>query len=315
MKILNKENNLIFLLSNIKQREVTIVSAFASQTENIVDLLIKNNNKLELIIGTINSFSSPDFFDHCMNIVGKDFSLRVDFGYQNSTHWKLYLVNPDIVIIGSANFTNTGLSLSRDTCVVIEDKGLFDNYKNEVDNLKNSKNVIESHHEEFKNRLDLYRRSHRRMQAGLVNRIQMNDGVSWLEEESNQLIPLFIWDCLHSKESTKIAHKLLEDDVTGDSKSTIRDFFTYECADGELPYSQGDVVLCLNDKGNHVDFYSFDRIIHKDGINYIYSFKRKRYIRPFAITQKIKNEIKNIVDEWYGEKLIELNRNKIARII
>lgn len=311
MKILKNTDNLHSVLKNIDNKVITIVSAFASGTESVVDLLIKNNNKLRLIIGTINSFSSPDFFDHCLqHIDNENFSLCVDFGYQNSIHWKLYLIEPDTVIIGSANFTNIGLSLSRDTCVVIENSLLLNSYKEEISSIIESKNVIEYRRNDFSTYLEKYRSIHRRMQTSLIRSIQSKDLNEWLEDESNQLLPVFIWDSLHSKNTIKEAHELNDD-----SESELRDFFTYKADREKLPYEQGDMVLCLKDNGSYIDFYSFDRIIIKDNLHYIYSYKRPRYSRPFLLNDKLKKEIKERVATWYKEKISVLNRTDLSSLL
>lgn len=315
MKILNNENNLATFLKGVREREVIIVSAFASGTENIVDLLLGYGNRLELLVGTINSFSSPDFFEYCKNIENEDFSLSVDFGYQNSIHWKLYLIKPATVIIGSANFTNTGLSLMRDTCVVIEDKTLLESYMEELTIMKSSSNVVSCNQKRFQNYLQKYRENHRRMQAGRARSIQASNGDEWLSEEENQLIPVFIWGSRHTKATIEEAHELLKEDSDEKPASMLRDFFTYACDEADLPYSQGDLVLCMNSSGSYADFYSFDRILHEDGLNYIYSYKRKRYTRPFRLSNEIKSEIKNRAEDWYEREVTELGRSDIQDLI
>lgn len=315
MKILNNNMNLATFLESICKREVIIVSAFASGTENVVDLLIKQGNRLELLVGTINAFSSPDFFEHCKNIKNDKFSMSVDFGYQNSIHWKLYLIKPATVIIGSANFTNTGLSLTRDTCVVIENKTLLENYIKELATIKSSSNVVSCDEKRFQNDLQKYRENHRRMQIGRARTVQASNGDEWLTEEENQLIPVFIWDSRHAKSTIDKAHGLLSEETDEMPASILRDFFTYECNEADLPYSQGDLVLCMNSNGSYPDFYSFDRIIHKEGLNYIYSYKRKRYARPFRLSDEIKSEIKNRVESWYEREATELGRSEIQDLM
>lgn len=315
MKILNNENNLAAFLKGIREREVIIVSAFASGTENIVDLLLDCGNRLELLVGTINSFSSPDFFEYCKNIENDNFSLSVDFRYQNSVHWKLYLIKPATVIIGSANFTNTGLSLKRDTCVVIENKALLENYMEELATMKSSSDVVSCNQRRFHNDLQKYRENHRRIQAGRARSVQASNGDEWLSEEENQLIPVFIWDSRHTKATIEEAHELLKEDSDEGSASMLRDFFTYACDESNLPYSQGDLVLCMNSNGSYADFYSFDRILHEDGLNYIFSYKQKRYTRPFRLSNEIKREIKNRVDDWFEREVTELGRTEIQDLI
>lgn len=47
----------------------------------------------------------------------------------------------------------------------------------------------------------------------------------------------------------------------------------------------------------------------------MYSFKRKRYKRPFPLNNEIKEEIKKRVGNWYENKITELDRSEIADII
>lgn len=324
IKILNNEDNLASLLKGVRDTKVTIVSAFASGTEKVVDMLLDNKNTLKLLIGTINSFSSPNFFNHCKNKSIKDnqFSFFVDFGYQKSIHWKLYLIEPDIVIIGSANFTCTGLSLIRDTCVVIQDKKLLEGYIKELSAIKSLENVINSKNkkEQFEKALEKYKENHRRMQAGRLKSIKTVNADEWISDEESQLLPIFIWDSKHTKETIEEAHNLLKEELDEDPPSVLRDFFTCECDNKEdLPYKQGDIVLCMGSRGGYADFYSFDRIIHKDGCCYIYSYKQKHYTRPFILTKEIKDNIK----EWLrdrcledeDEEITEIDREAIRKII
>lgn len=315
MEILNNKDPLASFLKSVSNKEVIIVSAFASGTEDVVDLLLYQGNRLELLVGTINSFSSPDFLDHCKNIEHDKFSLFVDFGYQNSTHWKLYLIKPATVIIGSANFTNTGLSLTRDTCVLIKNKLLLESYIQELAKLKSSKNVLDCNDVNFDDVLKKYRENHRRMQSGRVRAGQAGNATEWLSAEENQLIPIFIWYSKHDKVTKEEANKLFKEDSDEEPSSILRDFFTYDCDEADLPYSQGDMVLCMNSNGAYADFYSFDRILHKDGLNYIYSYKKKRYMRPFKLSKEIKSEIKHRVGYWYEQGITELGRAAIEGII
>jgi hypothetical protein len=315
MNILMEENNLNKYFKELKNKNVCIVSAFASGTEKKLEFMLKGVNKVELIVGTINSFSSPSFFDYCSLLESNDINLWVDFGYQNAIHWKLYLIEPDVVIVGSANFTNTGLSLARDTCVLIKDINLFSSYKKEVEKLKSSKNVFNFKDEKFNGMLEQYRISHRKMQASLARVVQFASVKDWLSDESNQLLPVFVWEHLHSKETLKVGYGLINRDNPDLPKDDIRDFFTLKCERSQLIYEQGDVVLCMNNKGEGIDFYSFDRIINVNGTNYMYSYKRKKYLRPFSLGD-VKKKIKSSIDEWRdGEKnAFMLDRNKLEKL-
>ncbi|OCG21193.1 hypothetical protein A9G22_10240 [Gilliamella sp. App2-1] len=83
MKILSKTNELHETLKNIKDKNIRIVSAFASGTEGVIKSLAANNKSVELIIGTINAFSSIEFIKYCIKLVktNENFKFCVDFRY------------------------------------------------------------------------------------------------------------------------------------------------------------------------------------------------------------------------------------------
>lgn len=310
MEILKNENNLTSYLDKLQDKKITIISAFASKTETLIDSLLANKNSVELIIGTINAFSSPDFIEHCNNIKSSALKFFVDFGYQSSTHWKLYLVAPNTVIIGSANLTSTGTSLCRDTCLVITSQDLYKAYKKEVTQLKKSIFITSSSDEKFSHLFELYKTNHKNMQRALGRGMQYADGREWLKDDTNQSIPVFIWDTRHTEETTKFARTLLHDDTPTTEQPEIRDFFCYE-AEGKCPYSEGDIVLCTSNKGSHLDFYRFDRIIKNENIYYLYCFKQTRYHRPFPVKDR-KQYIKPYLPQWFDRGITELNRDAIS---
>jgi hypothetical protein len=246
--------------------------------------------------------------------VRNNLALFVDFRYQNSIHWKLYLIKPETVVIGSANFTSTGLSLVRDTCIVIEDERLLNNYMTELELIKESINVIGQHMQEFHINLRNYKESHRRMQAALARAARARDANEWLEDEANQLIPLYIWDIPLTEDIMDIAHGLLAEDYAEGLDAGIRDIFTYESDNGDLPYRQGDIVLCMKNNGAHIDFYSFDRIIHHHGLSYIFSYRQNRYMRPFRLDPEIKVNIRRMTNAWWENGVTELTRSEIAEL-
>ena len=315
MEILTKNNNLDNFLRKLSGKVVTIVSAFASGTENVIDCL-KNSNKVELIVGTINSFSSPNFFKHCVGKENLDF--YVDFAYHNSTHWKLYLIDPDIVIIGSANFTNTGLSLERDTCVLIRSSDLLSSYKIEIDKIKGLDSVVKSTDKDFEIRLAEYVKSHHWMQAVRTRTMKTVEISTWLNDEVNQLVPLFVWKNTLSKEEKKAAEILQHDDSEGPKLGIEnRCIFRWPSKKIALPYSQGDVVLCASSRGGRIGFYSFDRIIENANTSYIYSYKKNTNHFPFILSNEVKAKIKEKIrsqaqDCWL--KISKLDRSEIASL-
>lgn len=315
MEILDHENTLAAYLEKQHGKRITIVSAFASSTEALVDALRQNGNQLELIVGTINSFTAPDFIEHCASEADTNLALWVDFRYQQSVHWKLYLIEPDIVILGSANFTQIGVSLVRDTCVVMADAALYQAYLAKVEQLKASERVLAcAQSTAFDDALDDYKLNHRRMQAGLARTSQYLDGESWLGEESNQSIPLFVWYSDHSAAAEREARQHLNTSSDGVDWSDVKEFFTYECAEGVLPYEEGDVVLTARCNGTHIGFYTFDRILYRDGVYYIYAYRKKRYTMPFKL-EGTRERLKDVIPVWYEDGRTEINRADIFAFI
>ena len=136
--IIKNQNAFTDYFFKVKGKKITIVSAFASETTEVVERMLASGNTVDVIVGTINSFTSPKFIEECKEIAkdNKNIKFSVDFRYESSVHWKLYLISPSTVIIGSANFTQTGLTFERDTCVAIQDKKLYDDYLGMVAELK-----------------------------------------------------------------------------------------------------------------------------------------------------------------------------------
>ncbi|WP_435609664.1 phospholipase D family protein [Pseudomonas knackmussii] len=314
MQILDNQNDLARYLGQLRDKKITVVSAFAAGTEALVQSLRDNGNRLDIVVGTINSFTSPDFIEFCIAEGGADLTLHVDFRYQKSIHWKLYLVEPDIVILGSANFTEIGVSLTRDNAVVIQDAALYQEQLARVAQLKATEGVLlASDSEAFDEELETYRFHHRRMQAGLARTAQYLDGESWLGEDSNQSIPLFIWYSDHSEDSESAAESHLRAS-SGVDWDDVREFFTYECAEGALPYEEGDVVLTARCNGSHIAFFTFDRILYRDGTYYIYSYRKKRYTAPFNLDDT-KEGLRDEIPRWYEEGRTEMNRADILRFM
>ena len=315
MQLLDENSNLEQFLTSIKGKKITIVTAFASGTESLIQTLLENNNQLELIIGTINAFSSPKLIEFCANCENKNISTLVDFRYQNSIHWKLYLVAPNLVIVGSANFTTTGIQLTRDTCVVIRNKELFDTYAEKVTALKKTDGVINvKDSRSFKIKLKKYCQMHDRCQAGMARTKQYATLTQWLEDDTNQSIPLLIWETEHSSETIKKAEELLgqyEDNVF------LRDFFTCECGKTDLPYTAGDVVLCVKNNGKYLNFFTFDRIVYDvgEGKHYIYSYRKSRYLSPFNLNQEEKKKLKTLIPEILEKEEVVIERSLLESLV
>ncbi|MDP4497655.1 phospholipase D family protein [Vibrio cholerae] len=313
MKIFDNFSDLEQLFDSVSNSKITIVSAFASGTESIIKKLA-TTNKVELIIGTINSFSSPKYIENLIELKAENLSLYMDFRYGMSTHWKLYLIEPDIVLIGSANFTSLGVSLKRDTLVRIDSEELYHGYISKVENLKSESLVLNSESKEFNQKFNLYRQSFIASQSANQACKTKSNLQTWLADDHNQAIPLFIWDSDIEPETYEQAFILIKDkEPEVKSKERYR-LYTYKCKPNELPYLEGSLVITMNEKGSYATFERFDRIIYKDDVHYLYSFKGTRKKVPFDIAE-IASGLKLIANELYGNEQTVLYRENIEKAL
>ncbi|MCO6506541.1 MAG: hypothetical protein J6570_05455 [Snodgrassella sp.] len=106
-------------------------------------------------MGTINAFSSIDLIDFCIEEAeeNNNFKFYIDFRYDDSIHWKLYMIKPDIIVIGSVNFTQKGLKFIQDMCLYIKNKELYLDYLKESAEVKALDKVFDCKNENFNNEL------------------------------------------------------------------------------------------------------------------------------------------------------------------
>jgi hypothetical protein len=287
LKILDASKNLEKILNEYKNTKLKIITAFASGTNALVDGLLKNGNDVEIMIGTINSFSSPKFIESCIDKKLPNLTTYVDFRYELSVHWKVYLIEPNITIIGSANFTKIGVGLARDTMVYIEDDALYSDYIKKYEMLKAIPDVINSSSVDFKKPFKIYIKKHRIMQRSLSKFGSNASLADWLANEANQTLRLFVWDQNHTAESIKKAKSFLDEDE-------YAEHYSYEVTGDEPLYNEGDIVLTANYRGMHLKFVRFDRIFVDKGICYLCVLNGKKPKFPFKLTT-IKAGLKKIV--------------------
>lgn len=304
MKILDASNNLEKILTEYKNKKIKIITAFASGTNGLVDELLENGNDVELMIGTINSFSSPEFINYCIDKKSPKLTTYVDFRYESSVHWKVYLIEPNITIIGSANFTKIGVGLARDTMVYIEDNALYSDYIKKYEMLKAIPDVINSSSVDFKKPFKIYIKEHRIMQRSLSKLGSNASLADWLANEANQTLRLFVWDQNHTAESIKKAKSFLDEDE-------YAEHYSYEVTEDEPLYNEGDIVLTANDRGVHLKFVRFDRIFVDKGICYLCVLNGKKPKFPFKLTT-IKAGLKKIVANNYQN---EIHRDDLEPLV
>jgi hypothetical protein len=82
-----------------------------------------------------------------------------------------------------------------------------------------------------------------------------------LDNDANEVLPVFIWEKLHTSQIRKQAEEIYE--LTPPrSFGEVRQFFTFDGIGlkGEFPWKEGKTVLCFRGDGAYPAFYSFDFI-------------------------------------------------------
>lgn len=319
MRRLHNEDDLATFLRKKRKCSITIVSAFASGTTNLLKS-IDATNCVEVILGTINAFTSPSFIDAAKALIKS--RLWVDFRGNASIHWKLYLISPNTVVIGSANFTNQGVGLGQDTCVVIKNTALYNDYKQQVEMLKKDKQVIAAGSSAFDIALERHRDLHNRNQAALQAArqasLRASEGrsvkVPSFKEWAKQgflTIPLFVWESEHNAATKKRASKIVgETDanapqlagnpkkVTRPASKLFKDFLTQDTDGTSAPFDPGTIVLATNPRGAYMRFMQLDVVVRSTRPNRYFMIERPktRYPKPFEITPAIKAAIVRLIE-------------------
>lgn len=321
--ILHQNNNLEIFLKSLKNKRIDIVVAFASKTEFLIEAMLKNNNCVNLTVGTINYFSDPIFFEFCKEAASdanSKLSFSVDFRNNESIHWKLYLISPETVIIGSPNLTSIGVSMSRDTAVRINDKILYNNYIELIQKIRNNGSVLDSNNLNFNDLLEKYKESHRirstpSQKAG--NNISAMDFVSWSSMDESSFLPIFIWENDFTEQDIatfkdEIINQISEDEKVQNAISLIG---WYRGKKANKPYQNNEVVLHMKNNGSYVRFYEIAFVIYGKGRWWLcaYKYKRKESVL-FAITPDFKEIIKQKVPIWYEKKITYLDSKELRKI-
>lgn len=320
MERLHTENDLEKFLLKQCGRKITIVSAFASGTVKLLKSIAAEND-VEVIVGTINAFTSPTFIDDARTLLRR--RLWVDFRGNTSIHWKLYLVAPDIVVIGSANFTIQGIGMGRDTCVVIQSGHLFEEYQQQLKILKRDSEVMDGGSVGFDDALERHREQHNRNQAALQIAQQRSQSASRSRtrkmpsfDEWAKLgfltIPLFVWDETHTQEAKAEAARIMYDQdgvaehAAGNASKPVdsevrpyRDFLTESSDGSKPPFDPNTVVLATKANGAYMRFMQLDVVVRKAdlGLDFMIERRKGRYAQPFEITLAIKAAIVRLIEK------------------
>lgn len=280
MEILDQESCLGNELKKYKDADIIIVSAFVSGIGNHLENLIKQNKHVSLYTGVLNSFNNPRELKQIYKLAKKNkkFDFYVNFNRKTSTHWKLYLISPSTVIIGSANYTEVGLKTIRDTMLHLKKSEIYEQYKNKI---LSEKNYCNSKCEDFITKLNEYKGEYKESYARDI------------ANEVNVEIPLFVWGNTIPEEEKKDILKKANEYYKGTEakidRKRVRDFF-FMPKDESL-YTEGDRVFCVSSRGKYPSFHYFDRIFSDNDTTYMISLKRaeRNYGRnPLKVEDMVK---------------------------
>ena len=285
-------------------KRITIVTAFASATDTLLEKLTQHND-VELIVGTINAYSDPRFIEAAAKL--PRCRLSVDFRGSDSVHWKLYLVAPSTVIVGSSNFTATGIGMARDTCVVIESPALYRDYERQVRSLRLADGVLFSEDRRFKPRLAAYKELNARIQAaqqGARAAQQATPTVAdWLANGDTTL-RFFIWTEEVAKVDQAAAARVVSEQAAaaGTAPSSrgrrpYRELLALDMEGRRPPFAPGDIVLCASARGGWIKFVSVD-LVWRNRVrkkHYFIELRKSRYPELFQLTPDVKQAIKSLV--------------------
>lgn len=290
----NKKKDLSQQLLSYKNKEIVIVSAFVSGIKDHLIKLIKANKFVRLYTGVLMGFNNPKELLELSEIAKdskykKKFCFGVNFDESTSLHWKVYLISPDEVLIGSSNYTNVGIHQDRDIVLGIHDEEVFGKLYSHTLKTEEYTKATDTLFEQKLREYELnYEKKH------------LKDS----KNEINKRFPLFVWDKeIDNKEKKEILNKLnvqgqtLSKSIDGSSgeikNKDIRDYFSYD--KGAHDFREGDWVIATKSNGAYLDFYQFDRIFSDKETTYAISLKKKRYNRPVVLDENMKRKIREII--------------------
>lgn len=327
IEILDQERPLDLVLGSIKNSKIDIAVAFASKAEGLIETLLKNGNSVSLLIGTINNFTDPVFLRYCQYMVkikSARLNVFVDFRGNRSIHWKLYLFDIDKIIIGSANMTSTGISMVRDTAIILQDAQLRQEYLNRILKIKRDyqEEILHINHRNFEQKLTEYEISHRDTFSAMLQHtssaksqeVISSNFLNWVQNEDSQIIPLFIWGRQVTEEEEKYFNQHVAPNVTQDQAHLIKLYIigAYEGTSKRQEYRSGEIVLTLNSSGHHIGFHLIDFIMYANGMWWLCGVSKKSFKEPFLLTTELKKLIRQKRYEWIEKDKKFLNSKDLS---
>jgi hypothetical protein len=327
IQIVDAVKDLETYLCSVKNTRIDIAVAFASKTESLIETMLKNGNRVNLVLGTINYFSDPVFIRHCQLIAQKNHSqldFAVDFRRNESIHWKVYLIAPKTVIIGSPNLTMTGISMQRDTAVAISDVRLYKTYLSLIAELTRNNRIVDCCDSRFEDLLSDYKEQHRRFLPGTVDQgfskrrpVTPPSLAKWLKQDVAQILPVFIWDDdLTSKERRLFKEKIRPkvDAALGDTDNDVYIIGCYEGSERRQHYRNDDIILTVKSNGGYVYFEQAVFVIYGAGNWWLCGIRNKRFSKPFALTTDVKKAMKKYIRHRIQDDKSYLDSNDLRKL-
>lgn len=307
MEILDTDNALRAKLQGQTGKDIHIISAFASSTDSMIAEL-REHNRVELIVGTMNYFTEPEFIQAVRDQPRGREGFWVDFRGSASIHWKLYLISPRTVIVGSANLTNKGVAMLGETSVLIRSKVLYEDYLSRIRVLQAEKHVVPAKSGAFDRRLADYTDLHERHQASRqaqgadkpTGQVLAPSLAQWLENDANQSISVFLWENkvedLLKEKAKRIVDRIrlaAGKGLSTSGRNPYRELFTSHMAAGEKsPFRSGDVALCASIRGGYIGFHKFHIVERVGNKDLMIELRHEPDAFPFEITPALKAAIK-----------------------
>ncbi len=289
----------------------------------MIKAMLNNNNKINLTVGTINCFSDPIFFEYCKELsdeTNSSLKFTVDFRYNDSIHWKLYLISPETVIVGSANLTTIGVSMRRDTAVCIKDEILYNSYIDLIQINNGNNGVLDCKDIKFNEFFNTYKKNHRiscRYSQKDDNNNQVTDYISWSSKDESSYLPVFIWENDFTKKDKEIFKNEISNQLIDNLaiRKSIYPVGWFHGTKSNKPYRDGEIILHMKNNGSHVRFYKVDFVIYWKNRWWLCSYRHNRKESDlFQITSDFKEAIRQKVPTWYENDKTYLN-SKELRII
>ncbi|MFZ4703365.1 MAG: hypothetical protein ACOYMG_25260, partial [Candidatus Methylumidiphilus sp.] len=126
---------------------------------------------------------------------------------------------------------------------------------------------------------------------------QVPSFTEWFSREESQFLPLFIWDRDFTKpekvEFDTTVTNILTDNNIGAQYSRVGILYSKP-----PPYYEGHIVLTMSKTGASTEFKLISLIQPYNGKWWLCGIKRKKYEKPFVLTNELKQAVRDLASQW-----------------